>query len=84
MLPFLKNRPSPGLIVAERAPDNKDEQNHGLEAAMEDLCKALESKDYKAAAKAFKDAIDINEDEPKEDESSYDMMNQKAADQENE
>lgn len=69
------------MIVAHRAPDEKkSEEDQGLESAMSDLCQALESKDYKSAAQAFKNAMDICESQPHEEaESSYEMMNQKAA-----
>lgn len=71
MLPFLKAKPkSAGVTTEYRAPDGgfQDEAPsndlEGLEACGEDLCKAIEAKDYKGIASALKAAFDILESAP--------------------
>jgi hypothetical protein len=48
----------------KREPDDESESFDSLEVAMEDLCKALKSEDYKAQAAAFRAAFDLLDSEP--------------------
>jgi len=69
MLPFLKNRyeaSSSGPVESmERKPDEgKEEEYDSLESAAEDLCNAIEAKDYKAAAVALRAAFELMDSEP--------------------
>lgn len=71
MLPFLKPRAVAGLIVSKRKPDGSTEPEHvegdeaaPLEAAAEDLIRAIHSKDTKAVAAALKAAFEISDSEP--------------------
>lgn len=76
MLSFLKPRRSEAsLIIKTRMPDGSTPESHsddsespGLIAAAEDLCRASESKDYTAAAKALRAAFDILQNQPSSDE----------------
>lgn len=71
-LPFLKpKRSEPTLIIKTRSPDgtmpeshSDDSEDAGLIAASEDLCKAIESKDYTAIAKAWRAGFEILESQP--------------------
>jgi hypothetical protein len=70
-LPFLRKKQSVGLIIQHRKPDGQVEVSHsqddgdaGMIAVAEDLAKALEAKDYRAAAEALKAAFEIFESEP--------------------
>lgn len=64
MIPFLKNKQegsaSSPIQSIERTPDEGAEYD-SLESAAEDLCAAIEAKDYKAAASALRAAFDLLE-----------------------
>lgn len=69
MLPFLKKKRDAGLgtmLVQDRKPDETKEQSEddGLKLAAEDLCKAVESKDYNKVAEALRAAFQILDAEP--------------------
>lgn len=75
MLPFLKQKRESGVIMRVRSPDgisseqssedsNSDE---GLMMAAEDICKGVESKDYKRIAAAFRAAFEILDSQPHEE-----------------
>ncbi len=73
-LPFLKTRRESGISTTIRprdtAPNDRqspESEDNGLAAAAEDLCRAIESKDYKGAAQALKAAFDILESQPHEE-----------------
>lgn len=93
MLPFLKNKNQPsvaGLIMKTRAPDESPEQEDSedssaaIESCASEIIRAVHAKDPKAVAAALKDAFDILESMPHEEESestephSYDAQNIKA------
>ena len=70
-LPFLRKKQTAALIIQHRKPDGQVEVSHGQDdddagilAAAEDLCKALESKDYHAVAAALKAAFELLEAAP--------------------
>ena len=70
MLPYLKKQKE-GSVSApiesiKREPDGEPEYD-ALESAAEDLCNALESKDYKAAAMALRAAFELLESQPHEE-----------------
>ncbi len=94
MLPFLKKRESQvsGLIMKMREPDVKPDENQeddssaAIEACAQELIRSIHNKDIKAVAQALKDAFEVLESLPEdEDESSepsprtYDAQNQQAA-----
>lgn len=86
MLPFLKSKQAQqtGVIIKERAPDQKEESEdigaHGIEACAEEFIRAVHAKDVKAAAAALKDAFEILESQPHEEgPHTYDAQNEKAA-----
>jgi len=71
MLPFLmpEKRKDTGMIVVDRRPDEeaaKDtpEDLTGIEVAMEEFCAAVDKKDFKGMAKAFKAAFEMLESMP--------------------
>lgn len=68
MLPFLKKPPAAGLVeVIHRKPDeNQEDMNddQGLVVVAEELCRALERKDYKAISEALKSAFEIMDASP--------------------
>jgi hypothetical protein len=70
MLPFLKNQheasASGPVEAVKRESDHSDEYDV-LEAAAEDLCKAIQSKDYKAAAAALRAAFELCGSQPDEE-----------------
>lgn len=70
MLPFLKLKQdaaaSSPVESIKREPDNEPEYDV-LESAAEDLCHAVEKKDYKAAAAALRAAFDLMESQPHEE-----------------
>jgi hypothetical protein len=70
MLPFLKlNKEASSSEPVEsvkRKPDDGSDYD-GLEAAAEDLCNAIESKDYKAAAAAIRAAFELCDSAPHEE-----------------
>ncbi len=72
MLPFLKLKQegsaSGPVDSMERKPDGEPEYDV-LESAAEDLCHAIESKDYKAAAAALRAAFELLESQPHEENS---------------
>lgn len=86
-LPFLsnKNRQQSGVMIQERKPDSEEKQNdnEGLEACMAELSEALKSGDHSAAAKAFRNASQLCDDDSGDDQNdnSYDDMNQQAAEE---
>jgi len=73
MLPFLKRNvdasASGPVQRMDTTPDDGDEHDDydSMESAMEDLCRAIHSSDYKAAAEAFRSALDLKDDSKKED-----------------
>lgn len=91
-LPFLAKKQMSGVIVSQRKKDgagiNEGETegagNHAMEAAAEDIIRAITSKDAQHLALALQAAYDICEsNEPEsEDEAqphSYDAQNERAA-----
>ena len=73
MLPFLKPKShSAGVIIQQRKPDDKDESemdmgDHAMEAAAEDIMKAINSKDSRHLALALRAAFQILDSEPHEE-----------------
>lgn len=71
MLPYLRQKQegsaSAPIEAIERKPDEGAAEYDVLESAAEDLCKAIESKDYKAAASALRAAFELLESEPHEE-----------------
>lgn len=90
-LPFLKPKHVAGVIISHRKADGgkveePSDKDAGLEAAAEDLARAITSKDPKHIALAFRNAFQICDSEPheegehtNEEDNSYDSMNEKAA-----
>lgn len=70
MIPFLKNKQdaasSTSIDKVERKPDS--EEYDVLESAAEDLCHAIEAKDYKAIAAALRAAFDLLDSQPHEED----------------
>ena len=70
MLPFLKNQKegsaSTSVESIKREPDESDHYDV-LESAAEDLCKAVQAKNYKGAAEALRAAFQLLEAEPHEE-----------------
>lgn len=69
MQSFLTPKPSSGNVqILERKPDEtpptENDEMSELEAAMQPLLKAFESKDFKAMAQAFSDAFQIADMSP--------------------
>lgn len=78
MLPFLKNKSvqSGSVSVVNRKPDEskqKDEEDQGLVSCCQDIINAMESKDAKRLAIAFKDAFTICESYPHEEAHEFEM-----------
>lgn len=71
MLPFLKlkkeSAASGPIESVERKPDEGSEDYDVLESAAEDLCHAIESKDYKAVAAALRAAFELVDSQPHEE-----------------
>lgn len=71
MIPFLKRSKEASILAPtesiERKPDEGKEEYDHLEIAMEDLCNAIHSKDYKGAAEAFRAAFELLEMQPHEE-----------------
>lgn len=69
MLPFLKKNIKPtGISMIVRSPDEgKEESMDMLETAMADLADAMEAKDSKRMAAAFRAAFEMLEMEPHEE-----------------
>lgn len=96
MLPFLKKRQesgNAGLIVKTREPDQKaeseqDDSAAAIESCASALINAIHARDTKGVAIALKDAMDVLESMPHEEEAehvsphSYDAQNIKAGAQE--
>lgn len=70
MLPFLKHNKdassSSPIEAISRKPDDGEEYDV-LESAMEDLCHAIDAKDYKSAAAAFRAGFELLESQPHEE-----------------
>jgi len=68
MLPFLKHKQEASVSgPVESIKREHDEDYDMLESAAEDLCKALEAKDYPKIAEALRAAFEIMESEPHEE-----------------
>jgi len=71
MLPYLKLKNeagSSGPIESKQVNTMDDgEEYDGLESAAEDLCRAIEAKDYKAAASALRAAFELLDSQPHEE-----------------
>lgn len=89
-LPFLKPKTVAGLIISQRKPDggkeemhDEGDENQGLEAAAEDLLRAITSKDPKHLALALQNFMDISSSgsssDSSEESNDYDSLNEKAA-----
>lgn len=84
-LPFLKPKQMAGVIISHRKPDggkmeqpNESEGDHAMEAAADDIMRAISSKDSKHLAHALRNAFSILQSEPEAD-SSFESQNEKAA-----
>lgn len=74
MLPFLDKKKTSvaGLIIKNRTPDEKPEENQddshtmAIEACAEDLINAVHAKDTKAVAAALKDAFEVLQNQPQD------------------
>lgn len=66
MLPYLKPKSAnTSTMIVNRKPDApKDEEDQGLEACCQDIISAVEAKDAKRLAQAFKDAFTMCESSP--------------------
>jgi len=72
MLPFLKKiKHETGVIVRDRKPDGsttesgmEGQEDQGLTSAAEDLCRAIKSDNYQAAAEALRAAFEILDAQP--------------------
>jgi hypothetical protein len=65
MLPFLKHNKEVGTVaLPDSVGREHDEDFDSLEAAAEDLCHAIEAKDYKAIAQALRAAHELIDMEP--------------------
>jgi len=90
LLPFLKNKKQiAGLIIEQRKPDIKpeeeQEEDYGIETCARDLLSAIESKDVKGIAEAMKSAFEVLESTPhEENDESYESQNRKAGEEEQE
>lgn len=70
MLPFLKRQnegSASGPIESVERKSDEGEEYDVLESAAEDLCHAIEAKDYKAAAAALRAAFELCDSEPHEE-----------------
>lgn len=76
VLPFLnknKNQGVAGLIIKQRTPDEKpqenqeDDQDAAINACAQDLISAVHARDVKAVAEAMRSAFDILESMPHEE-----------------
>lgn len=66
--PFLrKNDDKVGVVVSETRSDETEPRNLGLEAASEELLKAIERKDAIGVSKALTNAFMLMEAEPHEE-----------------
>jgi hypothetical protein len=70
MIPFLKHSKEASVAMPadtiERKPDDGSDFDP-LESAAEDLCNAIEAKDYKSAAAAIRAAFELLESQPHEE-----------------
>ncbi len=89
MLPFLnKKAAQTGVIVKQRAPDEKPEGEQedpkaGMRAAARDLHDAIQASDIGGIAAALQAAFELAESQPHEEaDHSFDAQNIKAAGQE--
>lgn len=68
LLPWLKNKKESGSASAStpvlKREHDEDYEYDSMEAAAEDLCNAIERKDYKAAAEALRSAFELMDSEP--------------------
>lgn len=88
-LPFLPNKKKQsGIIVHERQPDQKDDEDHsGIDACAQDILRAIEQKDPKHLGEALRAAFAIMESEPHDEAEhiephSYEAQNIKIGEQE--
>lgn len=85
MLPYLKPKMQPSLIVETRKADNTKEtkpedDDSGIVSCAEDLIRAVHAKDAKSVAAALRAAFDVLDSaEPEADDESFDAQNAKAA-----
>lgn len=94
MLPFIKRKEASvaGLIIKNRAPDEKpaedqsDDPAAAIESCAEELIRAVHARDVKAVSAAIKDAFDILESMPHDENenNSFASQNEKAAQEERE
>lgn len=66
MIPFMRNKEasiSAPSTIEKRTPDEESEYD-ALESAAEDLCHAIEAKDYKGIAAALRAAFQLADEEP--------------------
>lgn len=69
MLPFLKNKKQPGVIIQERAPDHPEMQrdDDGLSACAQDLMDGIAKGNKQMIADAIRAAFQILDSEPHEE-----------------
>lgn len=71
MLPFLKNKKdasvSSASVPVQKRDHDEDYEYDSMEVAAEELCHALEKKDYKAIAQALKATFEILDSESNEE-----------------
>lgn len=75
LLPFLKNKKrDAAVIVQERAPDapQEDSGSSAMEAAAQDILRAISQNDYKHLAMALQSAFDICQSQPQDEAPSLD------------
>lgn len=90
MIPFLKKREAKqvGVIVQDRAPDQKEENQENdkdasIHACAQDLINAVHAKDVAKAAEAIRSAFEILESQPHDEAPhTYAAQNEAAADKE--
>lgn len=83
MLPFLKPKQQTGLVIINRKPDNltDSEEIDEVEEYMKALLNAIEAKDHKEMAEAFRAAMEAC-DAPKDEKLvHYDDLNKLAAEE---
>ncbi len=70
MMPFQNKREASSSAPADRMPrqaDGQDQDDYGLQVAMQDLMDALTRQDAKAACEAFKAAFQLCDLQPHEE-----------------
>lgn len=79
MLPFLKPKQVAGIVIQKRKADgsqapaeNPDQGDQALAACADDLIRAINAKDGKAAATALRAAFNVLQAEPQEEYSEGD------------